>query len=104
MRDDHNGQPVKVTMFPPRTFRDLVRIEARRWLGTREVRRAGIGAVASDARNGPAALMGGLVRNFSAVDLAIYVTVKLCGRSLAMLQLLRRQGEWNRYMSSRAAQ
>jgi hypothetical protein len=102
VRQDDNGNPVFTTIHPPRTALDQIRVEARRQIGNRELRRSHPSPhpVASGGKSGIiAALRGGS----GLTSVAIFFAIKLAARLLAKWQTMRgRSGVWTRDVSSRA--
>lgn len=103
LTDDGQGQPVFSVVYPPRTVREQIRVEARRQNGNAEVRRLYPSPYFANASNG-----GGLSAAFTSgarlSDLVIFFAIKFAARSLALWQRQRgRGGAWTRDLSTRQA-
>ena len=96
------GNPAKVTMFPPRTARELVSIEARRRRGTMQLKRH-LGNGAQVEGNGLGPVLRELGKSFGFADLLRYATVKLAGRLLAIAHQAFGREHWDKDLSSRDA-
>ncbi len=100
---DSAGQKVFSVVYPPRTAWQQIKVEARRRIGTDEVRRLYPSPYLANASNGggfSAAIRSGA----SAADLIVFFTLKLCARILARWRQLRgRAMTWTRDLSTREA-
>lgn len=100
---DDQGRPVCSIVYPPRTVREQIRVEARRHNGNAEVRRLYPSPYFANANQGggwSAALRSGT----SLVDLVIFLGIKLAARLLALWN--RKRGKstaWARDLSTRQA-
>lgn len=97
-----DGNPAKVTMFPPKTVRELVSIEARRRRGTIQLKQY-LGDGAQVEGNGVGSLLRELGKSFGFADLLRYGTVKLAGRLLAIAHQAFGREQWDKDLSSRDA-
>ncbi len=93
-RDD-GGAPAVVTIYPPRTVGDLIRVEARRRQGDAELRTL-FPALQSAWGRTSRLLLASLFTRHSPLDLAIYAGIKLAGR--ARHRLARAQGSAGRWL------
>lgn len=91
-----------VTVYPPRTFRDLLRVRGRAVMGVQEIERTD-GAPDASARTQPTDLLMLMGRNpFLALKVVLFVTVTLLARSTAHRAVARNSySTWLRDMSSR---
>ncbi len=100
--DDH-GQPVYSVVYPPRTAREQIKVEARRQNGNAEVRQLYPSPYFANANQGggwSAALRSGT----APTDLVIFLGIKLVARLLARWNLKRGKGKaWTRDLSTRQA-
>lgn len=101
--EDDQGQPVYSIVYPPRTAREQIRVEARRQNGNAEVRRLYPSPYFANANQGggwSAALRSGTFPT----DLAIFLGIKLAARMLARWNRKRGKGTaWARDLSTRQA-
>lgn len=97
---DADGMPVYATITAPSTAQDLIRIEARRLRGKRQVDRLYPTAY-SGTINGAGALAAALRRGARWSDVTIYVTTKLMARALQAWLSVSGQASWSRDLSSR---
>lgn len=97
---DAQGLPVYATIIAPRTALDLIRIEARRMRGKRQVDRS-YPTPYSGTINGAGALRAALRRGASWSDVVIYVATKLLARAHHAWLTATGQNRWSRDLSSR---
>lgn len=100
--EDASGQPVYTIIHPPRTAIDLIRTEARRKRGKRQVDHD-FPTAESGTINGGAALIQSLKRGLPWWDVTIYASVKLLAAALYHWNRLSGQRGWSRDLSSRMA-
>lgn len=98
--EDFEGNEVFVTMFPPRHARDLIRIEARRWRGTYELKRV-LGDQIAIEGNSVQSIFAELHRSFNTRDLITYLAIKFCGRLLGVAQIISNRTTWDRDLTTR---
>ena len=100
---DETGQKVFSVVYPPRTAREQIRVEARRRIGNAEVQNLYPSAYFANANNGggwKAALTSGT----GAFDLIVFLTIKIAARALAHWNRKRgKAAAWARDMSTRQA-
>lgn len=96
---DSQGRPVFSVVYPPRTAREQIKVEARRWIGTEEVKRL----YPTPYVNNKGAGSGGMLRSgANAGDLAVYLAMKVSARVLAKWRIMRgRSNMWSRDLTSR---
>lgn len=100
---DRDGKPICFTVSPPRTLRDLVRVEARRRVGDDEVRHL-FPSPQSGRTTSPASLTASLGKGVSIIDLAVYLAVKALAQGLHRWSRLCGRGTiWTRDLSAREA-
>jgi glycosyltransferase involved in cell wall biosynthesis len=95
------GRPVFSVVYPPRTAREQIRVEARRQNGNAEVRREYPSPHFANARNG-GGLSAALKSGTHPVDLIIFFAIKFAARALAVWN--RKRGAstaWTRDLSTR---
>lgn len=98
-----DGQPVFSTVYPPRTAREQIKVEARRQNGNAEVRRLYPSPYFANANNG-GGLSAALRSGTRPVDLVIFFAIKFAARTLARWNRGRGQGKaWTRDLSTRQA-
>jgi hypothetical protein len=98
---DNTGRPVFSVVHPPSTAHEQIRVEARRWIGTIEVKRDyPTPYIANQQGQGPLAM---LRTGTSPGDLVVYLAMKLSARLLAKWRIRRgRANIWSRDLTSRA--
>lgn len=100
---DDTGRPVFSVVFPPRTAREQIRVEARRQNGNAEVRRLYPSPYFANANQG-GGLSAALKSGTGPIDLLIFFAIKFAARTLASWNRKRGQGQaWARDMSTRQA-
>lgn len=97
-----DGHAIGVTMTPPTTLSELIKIEARRRMGKHEVDRH-YPTPQSGNINSWRDLFGSLSKGANLLDLAIYITVKMTAYARFKFNLVRGKREWARDASSRIA-
>jgi hypothetical protein len=98
---DNEGRPVFSVVYPPRTAREQIKVEARRQNGNAEVRRLYPSPYFANASNG-GGLRAALRSGTGPVDIAIFFSIKLAARLLARWNRQRGQGKtWARDLSTR---
>lgn len=99
--EDEQNRPVFSVVYPPRTAREQIKVEARRQNGNAEVRRLYPSPYFANANQGggwAAALRSGT----APADLAIFFGIKLAARLLARWNHKRGKGKtWTRDLSTR---
>ena len=99
--ENASGQAVFSVVYPPRTAREQIRVEARRQNGNAEVRSLYPSPYFANANNGggfSAALRSGT----APIDLLIFFTIKFAARTLASWNRKRGRGTaWTRDLSTR---
>jgi glycosyltransferase involved in cell wall biosynthesis len=99
--NDAEGRPVFTIVHPPRTAAEQVRVEARRQIGTAEVRQLHPSPYLA-GHGGKGGLGAALRSGVSPIDLAIFSGVKLFARADAKWRRARgRAQEWTRDLGSR---
>ncbi|MFN4020330.1 MAG: glycosyltransferase [Erythrobacter sp.] len=98
--EDQSGKEVFSVVHPPRTALEQIKVEARRWIGTAEVKkRYPTPYVKNSEQQGSLAI---LRSGASPGDLTIYLAIKLSARLLAKWRMIRgRSTIWSRDLSSR---
>lgn len=100
---DRHGQPVFSVVYPPRTAREQVRVEARRQNGNAEVKRLYPSPYFANANNG-GGLSTALRSGAAPLDLLIFFAIKFAARTLARWNRQRGRGStWTRDLSTREA-
>ena len=100
---DGAGRDVFSVVYPPRTAREQIRVEARRQNGNAEVRRQYPSPYFANANNG-GGLSAALRSGTNPFDLAIFFMIKFAARALARWNRQRGKGQaWARDMSTREA-
>lgn len=100
---DSAGEPVFSVVYPPRTAREQIKVEARRQNGNAEVRRLYPSPYFANANNG-GGLSAALRSGTNPLDLAIFFTIKFAARALARWNRQRGQDKaWARDLSTRQA-
>lgn len=98
---DHQGRKVFSVVYPPRTARGQISVEARRQNGNAEVRRLYPSPYFASANNG-GGLSASLKSGANPVDLLIFFAIKFAARTLARWNRKRGRGQaWTRDMSTR---
>lgn len=103
IKRDAAGNAVMVTMYPPRTAWELIRIEARRFAGQRQIE-ANAGTIETGGINGPRAILGTLAQGANLLEVSIFALTKLSGRALYLWRRVTGRNGWSRDNSSRSAQ
>lgn len=99
--EDEAGRPVFSIVYPPRTARDQIRVEARRQNGNAEVRRQYPSPYFANANQG-GGLSAALRSGTRPLDLVIFFAIKFAARALARRNRQRGQGTtWARDQSTR---
>ncbi|ANK12036.1 glycosyltransferase [Erythrobacter neustonensis] len=100
---DERGQKVFSVVYPPRTAREQIRVEARRRIGNQEVQNLYPSAYLANANNG-GGWKAALISGTGAFDLMVFLTIKIAARSLAHWNRKRgKAAAWARDMSTRQA-
>lgn len=100
---DVYGQEVFTIVHPPRTLREQVNVETRRYIGNQDLKADYPSPYLSDTV-GEGGLKAAFASGASAFDLAIFLGVKLAARVNARHRRARGQGKlWTRDLSSRGA-
>lgn len=96
---DGQDRPVFSVVYPPRTAREQIKVEARRWIGTEEVKRLYPTPYVDNNGTGNA----GVLRSGASLgDLSVYLAMKVCARLLAKWRMMRgRANMWSRDLTSR---
>lgn len=98
---DAEGRPVFVTVVPPRTLLDQIRVEARRRAGSDQVRKHHPG-MQEGRINRPSDLGRALEAGATLADITVYLAMKAAARALGWWRRLRgRSLAWTRDDSSR---
>lgn len=97
---DAAGIPISTIIYPPRNMRDLIRTEARRLRGKRQVDRR-FATAETGTINGGQALFGAIRQGASLSDVATYVAVKLLAKALYGWHRTNGRQGWSRDLSSR---
>ena len=101
LAQDRAGKPVLSVVYPPRTAREQIRVEARRQNGNAEVRRLYPSPYLANANNG-GGLSAALHSGTHPLDLLIFFAIKFAARTLARWNRQRGQGKaWSRDLSTR---
>ncbi len=99
--NDGEGRPVTSIVYPPRTAREQIKVEARRQNGNAEARRLHPSPYLKQA-NHTGGLAAAIRSGTNPADLAIFFTVKLSARILARWNRMRGLGKaWSRDASTR---
>jgi hypothetical protein len=99
---DAFGRPTQVTVFPPRTAHDLLRVEMRRRQGLAELRTRYPAELKVESGPSSVRALTALALRTSLLDMAIYVGVKAAAWACLKARLLDgRGGRWLRDDSSR---
>lgn len=100
---DEAGRPVFSIVYPPRTAREQIRVEARRQNGNAEVRQLHPSPYLANANNG-GGLMAALKSGTNPLDLTIFFAIKFAARARARRNLKRGEASvWVRDLSTREA-
>lgn len=99
--EDGEGRPVFTTIIPPRNWSALLRIEARRLRGKRQID-TDFPTAHSGKINGISALMDATRQGAGIGDIAIYIATKLLARLLHAWNRASGRKGWSRDMSSRS--
>ena len=101
LAQDDAGRPVFSIVYPPRTAREQIRVEARRQNGNAEVRRLYPSPYFANASNG-GGLSAALKSGTRPTDLIVFFGIKLAARLLAAWNRKNGQGAaWARDLSTR---
>ncbi|MGQ7829922.1 glycosyltransferase [Altererythrobacter sp. Z27] len=99
--EDGRGRPVFTTIIPPRNWFTLLRIEARRLRGKRQID-TDFPTAHSGTINGISVLMAAARQGAGIGNIAIYIATKLLARLLHALGSAAGRKGWSRDMSSRS--
>jgi len=103
LAEDEAGEPVFSVVYPPRTVREQIKVEARRQNGNAEVCRLYPSPYFANANHG-GGLSAALLSGTHPVDLLIFFAIKFAARTLARWNRQRGQGKaWARDLSTRQA-
>lgn len=98
---DRAGQAVFSIVYPPRTAREQIKVEARRQNGNAEVRRLYPSPYFANANQG-GGLRAALMSGTHPVDLVIFFAIKFAARALARIHRKSGKGQtWARDLSTR---
>lgn len=104
LTEDSDGHAVFSVVRPPQTAIEQIRVEARRAIGTAQVKQYYPGAHAISVDGGGLAtnLRDALRNGLNLAEAVVYFAIKICARLLARWRLMRGRGTvWSRDLGSR---